>query len=276
MTSLDGITWTIRAAANDNAWRAVAFGNGRYVAVSNNGVGNRIMTSEDGFNWTLVNSPADNSWEGICYGNGLFVAVASSGTGNRVMTSPDGLSWTIRNSASDNNWINVVYGNGLFVAVANTGTGDRVMTSTDGITWTSGASAADNAWNCVAYGDGKFVAVSGSGTGNRVMTNSHQVVRNTPVIDSITVVSAVVSIHFNGNYTSALPAGVDTSAISNIEYSLDNGATWSTPTPEVTTSPLTLTNLPSGEHQVKIRSLNSTGTSCVSTDSFKISIKKKQ
>lgn len=272
MTSQDGITWTTRAAANDNAWRAVAFGNGRYVAVSNNGVGNRIMTSEDGFNWTLVNSPADNSWEGICYGNGLFVAVASSGTGNRVMTSPDGLTWTLRNSASDNNWVNVTYGNGLFVAVASTGTGDRVMTSTDGITWTSGASAADNAWNFVAYGNGKFVAVSGSGTGNRVMTNSHQVVRNTPVIDSITVVSAVVSIHFNGNYTSALPAGVDTSAISNIEYSLDNGATWSTPSPEVTTSPFTLTNLPSGEYQVKIRSLNSTGTSCGSTDSFKISV----
>ena len=75
------------ASPADNAWYAVIYGNGIFVAVSTTGSGNRVMTSPDGIDWTLMASPADNIWSGITYGNGLFVAVAVSGTGDRVMTS---------------------------------------------------------------------------------------------------------------------------------------------------------------------------------------------
>jgi hypothetical protein len=86
MTSPDGITWTSRTSAADNAWYDVTYGNGIFVAVSLDGV-NRVMTSPDGITWTSRTSAADNNWYGVTYGNGLFVAVAGSGTGNRVMTS---------------------------------------------------------------------------------------------------------------------------------------------------------------------------------------------
>jgi hypothetical protein len=88
MTSPDGITWTIQNSAADNNWREVTYGNGLFVAVSFDGVGNRVMTSPDGITWTSRTSAADNSWYSVTYGNGLFVAVSFSGTGNRVMTSP--------------------------------------------------------------------------------------------------------------------------------------------------------------------------------------------
>jgi predicted RecA/RadA family phage recombinase len=44
MTSPDGINWTIRTSAADNAWTSVCYGNGVFVSVANNGTGNRVMT----------------------------------------------------------------------------------------------------------------------------------------------------------------------------------------------------------------------------------------
>jgi hypothetical protein len=46
-------------------------------------------------------------------------------------------------------------------------------------------------------------------------------------------------------------------AITNFEYSLDNGATWIAANPSTTTSPLTITGLTTGStHQVRIRAIN--------------------
>ncbi|MDC1474477.1 hypothetical protein N8350_02575, partial [Candidatus Nanopelagicales bacterium] len=88
MTSPDGITWTSRTSAADNAWRSVTYGAGLFVAVASySGTGNRVMTSPNGITWTSRTSAADNNWQSVTYRAGLFVAVASSGTGNRVMTS---------------------------------------------------------------------------------------------------------------------------------------------------------------------------------------------
>jgi surface protein len=168
MISLDGITWTNINGIPNNIWLSVAYGNGLWVAVSYNG---NVMTSTDGTTWTLRTSAAGNIWRSVAYGNGLWVAVTADAVINSVMTSPDGITWTSRTSASDNSWCSVAYGNGLFVATAWSGTGNSVMTSPDGINWTSRTSAAANAWMSVAYGNGLWVAVAASGTGNRVMTS---------------------------------------------------------------------------------------------------------
>jgi hypothetical protein len=83
-------SWTIRSSAADNGWRSVCWSKevGLFVAVANNGTGNRVMTSPDGVTWTIRSSAADNGWLSVCWSKevGLFVAVADSGTGNRVMT----------------------------------------------------------------------------------------------------------------------------------------------------------------------------------------------
>ena len=175
-TANNGVVWTSRISAADNGWSSVTYGNGLFVAVSQDGTGNRVMTSPDGITWTIRTSAADKPWTSVTYGNGLFVAVATNSSGNLVMTSPDGITWTLRASAADNNWNSVTYGNGLFVAVGAGGTGNRVMTSPDGIVWTIRTSAADNWWRSVTYGNGLFVAVSITGTGNRVMTSPDGIV----------------------------------------------------------------------------------------------------
>ena len=175
--SFDEIDWELRKSSVANQWTDIAYGNGIYVAVSNDGTGDRVMTSPDGRYWTTRVSAADNQWNGIIFGNGLFVAVASSGTGNRVMTSPDGITWTSQTSAADNAWQAVTYGNGLFVAVANSGA-NRVMTSPDGQTWTT-RSIASNNWKDVTYGNNLFVTVSETGTGDRAAYSSDGISWNT-------------------------------------------------------------------------------------------------
>jgi len=89
-----GETWTPRAATEANSWTSVAYGNGLFVAVSQNGT-NGVMTSSDGITWTPRAAAEANAWISVAYGNGLFVAVSLDGT-NRVMTSPDGITWTPR------------------------------------------------------------------------------------------------------------------------------------------------------------------------------------
>jgi hypothetical protein len=90
MTSPDGISWTARSSAADNAWHSVCWSKevGLFVAVAYTGTGNRVMTSPDGISWTARSSAADNGWLSVCWSKevGLFVAVAYTGTGNRVMT----------------------------------------------------------------------------------------------------------------------------------------------------------------------------------------------
>ena len=164
----DGTTWTARSAAEANPWSSVTFGNGTFVAVSNNGT-NRVMTSTDGITWTPRSVPA-SSWASVTYGNGVFVAVAGFGT-DRIMTSPDGVTWTPRGSSTDS-WAGITFGNNTFVAVATMGT-NRVMTSTDGITWTNRSvpTGGIQGWSAVTWGNNKFVAISFTGFNDRVMTS---------------------------------------------------------------------------------------------------------
>jgi hypothetical protein len=183
----DGTTWTARSAAEANQWSSVTFGNGTFVAVSNNGT-NRVMTSTDGITWTPRSVPA-SSWASVTYGNGVFVAVAGFGT-DRIMTSPDGVTWTPRGSSTDS-WAGITFGNNTFVAVASMGT-NRVMTSTDGITWTNRSvpTGGIQGWSAVTWGNNKFVAISLTGFNDRVMTSP----------DGVTWTNAQ-AIH-NGNWSS--------------------------------------------------------------------------
>lgn len=86
-TSLDGIVWTARTAAQANTWKSITYGNGLYIAVPQSGI-NSLMTSPDGIIWTAQIAPEANSWNSVTYGNGVFVAISIDGT-NRVMTTND-------------------------------------------------------------------------------------------------------------------------------------------------------------------------------------------
>lgn len=210
-----GETWMAASAAENNIWRSVTYGNGRFVAVSQAGT-NQVMYSEDGETWTPLAAAEDNIWGSVTYGNGRFVAVASNGT-NRVMYSDDsGETWTPSAAAEDNIWVSVTYGNGRFVAVAIDGT-NRVMYSEDGQTWAVSSATESSDWRSVTYGNGRFVAVARDGT-NRIMYSDDGI--------NWTVASAPENNNwFSVTYGNGRFVAVSSDGTNQVMYSND-GETW--------------------------------------------------
>lgn len=80
-----------------------------------------------------------------------------------------------------------------------------------------------------------------------------------PTITSITATSTQLDVYFTAGATNG-------SAITNYQYSTNNGSTWTNRSPSATTSPLTITGLVNGTgYTVRIRAINGAGTGESST-----------
>src|SRR5688572_21259551 len=103
--------WTASQAAS-RLLRAIEFGNGRFLAIGDEGVrlvssdglfigvgGDRIFRSLDGTNWNVDVAP--NGWRltAIVFGAGSFTAV---GIGGIIVRSSDGTNWTAQASPTTN------------------------------------------------------------------------------------------------------------------------------------------------------------------------------
>ena len=142
MYSVDGYNWTQSGVSSVGPWRAVAFGNGRFVAV---GVSGTTMYSTDAITWTSVGAIGGDlnlDWRAVTYGTdnlgvAKFVAVASLGSQKKAAVSLDnGANWTIYTSAIAGQ-IAITFGNNLFVSVGiKTGLLASIQTSPNGQTWT--------------------------------------------------------------------------------------------------------------------------------------------
>jgi len=99
----------IMAVVGADDWEAIAYGNGKYVAV---GMYRHIATSTDGTTWTMQ-TIGSNLWNGIAYGNGKFVAVGLKGT---IAVSTDGITWSTSTRTPAYNMKCLLFANGKFVA----------------------------------------------------------------------------------------------------------------------------------------------------------------
>jgi hypothetical protein len=190
----------------------VAFGNGRWLAVSESG---KMAYSDNGTTWTAVtNSRFDSSYIfGVAYGNGRWVAVGSGG--GKMAYSDNGTTWTaVTNSTFGNSDIfGVAYGNGRWVAV---GSGGKMAYSDNGTTWTAVTNSTFGSSSDiygVAYGNGRWVAVGSDGK----MAYSDNGTTWTAVTDS-TFTSYIESVAYGGGRWVAV--GYDGMAES------DDGTTW--------------------------------------------------
>jgi hypothetical protein len=151
-------TWHKRTSPTEGGLNAVAFANGRFVAVGDRiGVpGDRtafILSSPDGINWDLHPTQIEKDLSGVAFGNGTFVAI---GFGGQAATSPDGMNWTARDTGTRANFNSVRFVNGHFVASGDSG---LVHASPNGIEWTGYTTASSNYWNDVTFAGGKYVFV---------------------------------------------------------------------------------------------------------------------
>ena len=161
-SSNGGDTWLAMGSLPAGNWTSVAFGNGRFVAVSN---GTVSAFSTTGTGWTNGGGLVSANYVSIAYGSGpaKFVAIAGGSTGTSQATaySADGVSWTAGTLPALAYWTSITYGNGRFVAVAQGSTATAY--SLDGITWTTPATVLPqvSAWSNIKYGQGTFLATAG-------------------------------------------------------------------------------------------------------------------
>jgi photosystem II stability/assembly factor-like uncharacterized protein len=158
LNSVDGITWGPKTSGTSMYLNGVTYGNSTFVAVGDHGT---ILISPDGGTWTprTAYSGTTDNLSGIAYGNGIFVAV---GDWKTVLTSPDGYTWIARTLGTFSLFPYAVwFGNGTFVSVGVSG---DIFTSTDGLTWTERESPHSYSLFGVAYGNDTFVAVGHLGT----------------------------------------------------------------------------------------------------------------
>lgn len=169
--------WEAQACDNYNQWKAICYGDGLFVAVSNGGGDDRIMFSKNGIDWDPVGGVFFEGLTSVCYGYGRFVAISRDEHGDRsAMISLNGKDWTSYYTPKGiYGWNDVCYGNGLFVAVSDNLTGQQVMTSPYGSNWAI-QSVPQNSWVSVCYGNGMFVAVAADGDpDSHIMTSSNGV-----------------------------------------------------------------------------------------------------
>ena len=207
--------WSSRSPPSTalRTWNSVCYGNGIYLAVSNDGsTSNQVMASPDGINWSSVSS-VGSKWTSVCYGNGLFVAVSNfssttNPTSNKIMTSADGVTWTLRSYGTDTNvlFTSVCYGNGKFVAVASSAGSplNKIYYSYDAINW-SFSSLPDGAGNvglnAVCFGNGKYICCGdGSSSEGTIFYSPDAIIWNKSTLSGGTSKIWKSVIYANGCY----------------------------------------------------------------------------
>lgn len=161
-----GRTWLHAQVGKDGeVYRAVAFGNGLFVAVGNYGGSNIFAASKDGESWKTGVQDAKyvNFFRGLSFGKGAFLALggdpgAVGSSRPFVSHSKDGLTWSpIEEIGGPHILRRAAFGNGIFVGVGDRG---RRSASADGHTWKNAANVrAIDTLVDVAFGKGVFVGV---------------------------------------------------------------------------------------------------------------------
>jgi hypothetical protein len=154
MTSPDGTHWTNRPVQASSSLRAVAYGEGQYLA----GGSAAVVTSTNGIDWAPNGSGF--GLNGLAFGRGLFVTVTdgSAGQPSSIRTSLEGTNWLLRTNLAGVTFLDVTFARGLFVAV---GSDSRILTSENALHWVQ-RSVGQNifeTFRAATYGHGRFYAL---------------------------------------------------------------------------------------------------------------------
>ena len=185
--SSNGINWqngSTSSVVGTKNWTCLAYGNGRFVALSGSSQG---MYSTDGNTWVLSSLPTGLAYRNVAFGGATgeekFVGVSNN---SGIVYSTNGSSWTrVSPVATGRDWQDVCWGNDKWVAVSYGGT-NRVAYSSDGSSWTDVTTlgALDSAsWQTVTYGPSGFVAIAATGSPH-VMTSPDGVTWTAGLLES--------------------------------------------------------------------------------------------
>ena len=229
----DGTSWSPVAAAAQNSWTSVAYGDGVWIAVAEeplSATSDLVMRSEDGgASWDPIEvvPSDDNSWSSVAFGDGVWVIVSAT-TGEVARSQDGGITWQIITTGAKKFWRSVAFGDGVWIVLSGkrTDAQPQVLRSVDDAeNWTTLAASATKDWNAVAHGDGVWIAASVDNGTSSLMRS----VDGGQTWQDVIVVGGVPSpadrwyavAHGDGVW---LAAGMDGALI----RSVDEGVTWST------------------------------------------------
>lgn len=157
--SEDGINWTSvdSPMGNNGSMKSIAYGNGKYCLVGNNG---QMYTSNDLKSWSKVSgyNVERVSWSSIAYGNGKFVAIGSySNASVAKMISEDGINWTFPTGYFKGP--KIIFENNNFISF---GSSSIIYYSINGNEWNNtNVTQSLISIMDISYANGKFVALRG-------------------------------------------------------------------------------------------------------------------
>ena len=160
------MTWTAVSNSGLSSIRAIAYGNGKFVAGDWNG--KMAYSTDNGASWTAVEDStfSYNNYiiRSIAYGGGKFVAVGDY----RMAYSDDGVNWTgvVGSSVFTSGGVltiaAVAYGGGRFVVARGQYGGEMAYSDDGGASWTKVINPIfegdEGIIRAIAYGDNKFFA----------------------------------------------------------------------------------------------------------------------
>ena len=182
----------------------LAYGGGKFVAISTGSRTTSAAYSTDGETWTAAVLPLSARWTSVVYGGGKFVAVNID---NKTAYSADGETWTSGGNLSFSTTtgggaIKITYGNGMFVVLCGDG---GCSCSTDGVTWTAGENRGLS-FVGATYGNGMFVAL-GSFSGEwEICYTANPATTNWEAATTFSA-SAWTDIDYNGEVFVAITSG---------------------------------------------------------------------
>lgn len=136
MLSVDGASWTAdRSSSNPSSLQALAYGDGRLVAVGGTDSLVTAVSEDGGETWTetVLCESRYATFYTVVYGDGMFLASAQANDCAQVWRSVDGVDWT---AVSDDRAFALAYTNGYFVGVTQPwGEAAQLIRSTDGSVW---------------------------------------------------------------------------------------------------------------------------------------------
>ncbi len=199
--------------SGDGIMEGSTYGNGRHVAVGQEGFIFRSTSDAEPRSWEFIAGPTTQGLYDVAFGNGIFAAVGFFGT---VITSSDGENWTLNEVSQPVLLNSVAYGNGRFVSVSSGGIG---YVSTNGTSWGEVNTGTINPLTEIAYG------LASNGTPQFVAVGPVGTIVTSPDGNSWTVRNAGTQLSLNGvTYGSGM--FVIVADRSTYLFSQDGGVTW--------------------------------------------------
>lgn len=208
-------------------WRAIAYGNGTFVAVAN-GSSTAVYSKDGGKTFTPSSLPTSAMWVDVVYcGDDTFIAIPASATLHPARSTDGGKTWSNLPSRPATNMMLSIgnkYANGVLVLIGSGG--GRFAYSIDkGDTWISSSSTnlaiGINSYSySLEFGNGVFLAFGNDPwSGSKASRSSDN--GKTWSLMSLPVAGSGACMTFDDGVFVASTATKD-----KIAYSNDNGASW--------------------------------------------------